>query len=828
MAEATGAPLRGVFVTLTDSTGRQAGGYLSRAGGGFLLRAPGAGQYLLRAELIGYGSVEWLVELGPEQTVRDTLRLPLEAGRLDGIVARGARERQCALRPDQGNALTRLWSEARKGLRIADWAEEAGWLRANGYTYQRVLELVNREVLAESVLPARSLERNAFVAADPEAVRADGFVLRTDDGGTLYRGADAALLLSDTFLQTHCFSLQERAEDGLLGLAFEPIPGRDLPDIRGVLWIDAATGRLHALDYRYTGYPVSFPVPESRFGGHTSFRHLPGGGVAVERWWIRMPTLTDWAEEAELRRGRRCGVAACDDTATLRHLSAAGLAIEEEGGEVLGFRLADGTELMAADRATILGEVVDSTVSGRPSPLSGAEVRIHGTERRAVSDTTGRFRLDDLPEGTYRLVFEHPRLAELGVERLKPVVARAVPGEITSTTLGTPSLASLAMARCRAREAGDGPRADSGDAASRTVLHGVVRDAATAVAIGGASIRLLPPGGEGAAALIAQETDPAGRYLFCDVPPGPARLAGDYLGRGQHEVNVVPGRGTATHIDLDLVLTTWARVVGRVVRAGAGEGAGDGASVGSGAGADSPGAREDLGEGVPDAVVRIRETGQRVVTDEAGGFAFDSVPTGTLTLESEHMAYRPTAGVVTVAGGELVGVELRVAEEVFELPPLVVTTRSAPLLMGEQMGGFYIRQARGIGTFIDRELLDARPAAHVTDLLQELSAIRVTSTATGRILRGGRNAPFWPRTGTRNEFCSPMVYLDGAKISTRLTQDELEEMVRIIDSIPTSEIGGIEVYPGAASVPGEFAGLDTGCGVVAVWTRVSDYRPGAP
>lgn len=114
----------------------------------------------------------------------------------------------------------------------------------------------------------------------------------------------------------------------------------------------------------------------------------------------------------------------------------------------------------------------------------------------------------------------------------------------------------------------------------------------------------------------------------------------------------------------------------------------------------------------------------------------------------------------------------------------------------------------------------------MTDLLQELSAIRVAATGTGRILQAGRNAPFWPRSGARNEFCSPMVYLDGAKISSRLTRADLEEMVRVIDSIPSSEIAGIEIYPGAASVPGQFAGLDTGCGVVAIWTHVSDHRAG--
>ena len=33
------------------------------------------------------------------------------------------------------------------------------------------------------------------------------------------------------------------------------------------------------------------------------------------------------------------------------------------------------------------------------------------------------------------------------------------------------------------------------------------------------------------------------------------------------------------------------------------------------------------------------------------------------------------------------------------------------------------------------------------------------------------------------------------------------------------EIAGVEVYRRAASLPGEFAGSDARCGVVAIWTK---------
>jgi hypothetical protein len=38
-------------------------------------------------------------------------------------------------------------------------------------------------------------------------------------------------------------------------------------------------------------------------------------------------------------------------------------------------------------------------------------------------------------------------------------------------------------------------------------------------------------------------------------------------------------------------------------------------------------------------------------------------------------------------------------------------------------------------------------------------------------------------------------------------------------NVAVRDIEGIEVYTGAADVPGEFAGTDAGCGVVVIWTR---------
>ena len=51
-----------------------------------------------------------------------------------------------------------------------------------------------------------------------------GFIRRVDDGGFDYFGPDASVLLSDAFLDTHCFRLVAREDlPEAVGLAFDPV-----------------------------------------------------------------------------------------------------------------------------------------------------------------------------------------------------------------------------------------------------------------------------------------------------------------------------------------------------------------------------------------------------------------------------------------------------------------------------------------------------------------------------------------------------------------------------------------------------------------------------
>lgn len=82
-----------------------------------------------------------------------------------------------------------------------------------------------------------------------------------------------------------------------------------------------------------------------------------------------------------------------------------------------------------------------------------------------------------------------------------------------------------------------------------------------------------------------------------------------------------------------------------------------------------------------------------------------------------------------------------------------------------------------------------------------------------------RNSGFAPsemdkRKGARPG-CYSTVMLDGGYVFS----NRGGEMLFDVNILQTSQIAGIEYYPGASTVPLKFRGADTGCGLLIIWTR---------
>ena len=434
----------GAMMTLVDGEDRRLASTLTRASGLFELEPPAAGRYRVKAERIGYATT-WSdpfdIAAGDTLTIR--IDVVVQAISLEGIEVEG--ESRCRVRPEEGLAVTRVWDEARKALAAAAWAQERGLYRYEMMKIVRELDPEGRRVITENRTFQQGYSRSPYVARPAEVLIEGGFArINTDE--SLYWAPDAAVLLSDPFLDTHCFRLRrdEGRAPGSIGLAFEPVPGRRLPEITGTLWLDPANGELKWLDFRY----VNLGLPDAlnhAASGRVKFRAMPNGTWIVDSWRIRMPQAGRFSNPFTGGTGVRL----------------AGL--REEGGDVLRAHGNEETVLEADLGGRIAGIVFDSLRTGLP----GALVFVEGTNAEVTTGRDGRFVLTHLRAGSYTVNFSHPYLDQLGF-RPRPFEVAVVEDALTSAQVNfaAPTVGAAVNRLCREREREAERTAEAGGADS--------------------------------------------------------------------------------------------------------------------------------------------------------------------------------------------------------------------------------------------------------------------------------------------------------------------------------------------------------------------------
>lgn len=429
-----GTPVAGAFVSLIGASGTRQAGVLSDAGGHFSLRAPAAGRYTLRAEQVGMRSRSSpALELAAGQTLNYTLSLSADPVVLQSLQVEGNR-RNCAAVPQAGAATAALWEEVRKALDVAAWEQQRRRLRYTVSTYERELDPRGVEIRNEQKHSRRQAAVLPFASLPAETLSARGYV-QTNPQGTFYYAPDAEVLLSDGFLEDHCFRVEQGKGEqaNLIGLGFQPVGGRKQPEIRGVLWLDRHTAELRFLEYRYVNLPLD--VPTDQLGGNVEFERLPTGAWIVRRWWIRMPMVE--IRDEHLRR--------FDNTPeTRRSTVLAGL--KQEGGEVAAVAAADDARPPEVGTIALQGTAWDSI---RSAPLADATVQLSGTPLSTTTDEGGRFRMEMVPPGTYAVVLDHPRLRALGMEPVQSQVA-VFSGKVATADFALPSVATVKSSLCKA------------------------------------------------------------------------------------------------------------------------------------------------------------------------------------------------------------------------------------------------------------------------------------------------------------------------------------------------------------------------------------------
>jgi hypothetical protein len=506
--ETSGRGMPGTVVVLLDADGKRLAGVLADELGRYAIRITVPGRYAVRAERIGYRSdAPTPVTLKAGETVE--LRLATRAIPVILGEVRVSGRTTCVARASDGREVSAVWDEARKALYATDLTQRQELFTAKVSRFERTLDATSGRVTAYSTTESSGVTRNPFVSLPAAQLSQNGFV-RQNSAETIYYGPDAGVLLSDEFLGDHCFRLRKGSgtREQLIGLQFEPVAGREKPDITGTLWLDRRSAELRDLEYQYKNLPnLPDNVRAEDFGGRVEFRRMPTGAWIVERWVIRMPIVSDKGPMSERN------AAAIPGALTPRTQRLAVLAVREEGGDVRETIARGERSERATQGVTVRGTVFDST---RMAPLPNARVFLDGTQFATSSGADGTFAIEQVPPGTYTLSLTHPRFDSLDA-RAPSVAVELKGGEEPSVALAVPTAATIFAKVCSRDELAAGPG----------ILRGVVRDASSALPVPNAEVTVSWKrlAGGTSVTMVTEPTvktraDSAGRYWVCGLPDG--------------------------------------------------------------------------------------------------------------------------------------------------------------------------------------------------------------------------------------------------------------------------------------------------------------------
>ena len=464
-------------------------------------------------------------------------------------------------------------------------------------------------------------------------------------------------------------------------------------------------------------------------------------------------------------------------------------------------------------RPSLSGVVFDS-VAGRPLAaatvqITGASGAVTGRRASAITDTAGRYVVNDLPAGRYVAGFFHDALDTLGLVGEPRAVNIADAG--VTLNLATPSPRTIIGTIC-----GQGSVTDS-----LGLLIGHVHRTGTTTPIAGATVTvewgetIIEKGSVRQRNMAADATTQGpGWFAMCDVPGEveltvSASAGGDssgfvnfevprtgvrhvtfYVG-GAHRVRsaavdtISPVDTTVRVLQPEMVWRGGARLTGIV--------------------------RDERGQGVDGARVLVRGTNIFATSSDRGYFALDSLPGGTQLLEVRALGYLPATSIVHLAAEQPAQAEVFIGDKLVTLETVKVT---ATLVFSRNLAKFQTNRERNLGgVFVGPREIERFRGMRFSNLVQAIPGVRLSYRDGFSILMDYKGTD----DGQSMGLCVPQFYIDGQR--SQYTASEIEGLYR------AEEIAGLEVYVRENQRPIEFQDTNSRCGAIAIWTRPELKRP---
>src|SRR5438445_4073530 len=437
---ANGKPIIGANVSLYDSAGTiPLGGSFSDQGGRVELRAPGRGSYRIKADKVGFDTWTSVQLMLGERVV--LVRAGMAPMRAPAPVV-GRSETACLQLTGPGTAVGDLWGEIKKALSGNAQTEAQGLVPLDVDLYARGLDR-KLGIVSEHAEQRTRISRRPVLGISWDQID----TTRRGDAASsdVYRAPDAATIVSDQFVRSHCYAAIRGygPEAGLSGLEFKPARIAGLPELTGVLWLDPKENALRALNFDYVNLPI--PLGIARTTGRVEFQQLPSGQWIVPRWYLRMPRVA-----RVLASDVRSPSVSRDSLVGYQEVGGAARPAGTKPTSQLANATEDADSPSTANQSVIVGVVYDST-SGKP--LGGVEVSTGGGKFKAVTNSGGRYELTVDGPINDRLVLDHPRLRLFQIADQVQTVSLPA-GARSQASVIVPSYATLRKRLCGRNETG--------------------------------------------------------------------------------------------------------------------------------------------------------------------------------------------------------------------------------------------------------------------------------------------------------------------------------------------------------------------------------------
>lgn len=219
-----------------------------------------------------------------------------------------------------------------------------------------------------------------------------------------------------------------------------------------------------------------------------------------------------------------------------------------------------------------------------------------------------------------------------------------------------------------------------------------------------------------------------------------------------------------------------------------------------------------LGQPIADATVTLEDSELAATTTASGRFVLvvDFVDSGVVAFRK--LGFAPAQATVRLARGDTLRLVARLvpAQLLADVRVVDSAPSESPTL---RLTGFDERRRRGRGVFVTGDEIQRLNPMRTEDVLRRTGALRIVDSAGVPIAVSIRGPKWDLRRMTGDAPCVMRIALDGVMMPWGFSLSDLPS---------PREVGGIEIYKGAATMPAEFAGqrTDMSCGVIMIWTRV--------